>query len=1117
MPKYCQRQTNFLYQFLWLMLLLLTGLMLMPAPAQAAPLSQIDCELTMTVANEAQLNNAIHCFNIATTPGERVIELVSNIDLTASSMPIENNTDGVSLRLVGATHTVDGKNLPDVRPFEIRAATVVTMQAITITRGNINNGAGIRNQGMLNLLDSTISSNKADGSPLGVGAGGGIYNIGQLTITHSTISYNTANSEGNASGGAIYNIGHLTVFHSTFNANSAAGGLGSSGGAVFNSEHVTVTNTTFNANNANSNTTGNGSGGGITNSGYLTVTNSTFNGNYVFGTESSSGGAIYNTGHATARSSTIAHNNAHAGFIVVGYGGGIYNTGHLTVTNNTISYNTASGSLSGSLDNGGYGGGVYNSGYLTVTNSTISYNSAYGSLFTPGGGAGIYNANSDSTLTVRNTIIAGNSSTGDCVLIAGNSAFSHSLIADAANACGLTGDTDGNIIGVDPQLGPLQDNDGPTFTHALRPNSPAIDAADNTICADLTNNLDQRGVARPQGQRCDIGAYEVDRAPITFSKQVAVGSADPSEWQFTIAGEPGAIAHGETVTLTVGSYLVSEVGPADYILTGASGACALNNGQLELTVIPAGGTCIITNTRNTGPVTFMKQVVGGAASPGDWSFTMDSNPTPIAHGETVTLTVGSYLISESGPAEYTLTGASGVCALVNGQIELTVTNADGTCTITNTRNTGTVTLIKQVIGGSASPADWTFSATSGPAGANLPTTISTNQTITLDTGNYLIEEIGPAEYTLTSASGVCALVNGQFELTVTKAGGTCTITNTRNTAVVTFMKQVLDGTAQPSDWNFTLADDPTPIAHGETVALEVGSYVVSEHGPAGYTAVGTDGICTLVNGQITVTVDGSGGTCTITNSQAALHFELPSALLLNETAAQAANVNSATLNYTVRLATAPSSPVAVHLTTDEQYLSVSPVTLTFTADNWQQPQTVALSAIDNAIDQGESYTVSLTHTIQSADPAYAALPAQTLVITVVDDDQAGILLTSTTLTLTVDQTATYQVQLTSQPTAPVVIELSVPASLRVNQSCEPSDPTMACLRFTPDNWYQPQTVTLTALSVGAGQVMHTVQSDDPYYADQAPSALQVTIQAPDPTPNQPGKGNYQLFLPFISQ
>ena len=75
---------------------------------------------------------------------------------------------------------------------------------------------------------------------------------------------------------------------------------------------------------------------------------------------------------------------------------------------------------------------------------------------------------------------------------------------DSDNTCNLS--SVGDLPNTDPLLGPLQDNGGPTETHALLPESPAIDAGDNAACP----STDQRGIIRPQGSACDIGAFELE-------------------------------------------------------------------------------------------------------------------------------------------------------------------------------------------------------------------------------------------------------------------------------------------------------------------------------------------------------------------------------------------------------------------------------------------------------------------------------------------------------------------------------------------------------------------------------------------------------------------------------
>ena len=137
---------------------------------------------------------------------------------------------------------------------------------------------------------------------------------------------------------------------------------------------------------------------------------------------------------------------------------------------------------------------------LTVSNSTLSGNGA-------SVGGGIYNWHGNGNKVIlENTIVANSPSGGNC---------SGVIIDDGGNLS--YPDTTCPGINGDPRLGPLQDNGGPTWTMALGPGSAALDAADDAICvAPPVNNLDQRGVARPQGAHCDIGAFEATLPPRAF-------------------------------------------------------------------------------------------------------------------------------------------------------------------------------------------------------------------------------------------------------------------------------------------------------------------------------------------------------------------------------------------------------------------------------------------------------------------------------------------------------------------------------------------------------------------------------------------------------------------------
>lgn len=167
----------------------------------------------------------------------------------------------------------------------------------------------------------------------------------------------------------------------------------------------------------------------------------------------------------------------------------LFYTGAATLTNVTISGNTSAGN----------GGGIFNGvtgSTTTVTSTTIVENTA-----DDGGGIGSFTG----TVTVGNTIVANNSSP-NCNTIAAVDSMGHNLESD--DTCDF--DQSSDLINTDPFLGPLQDNDGLTRTHALLPGSPAIDAGTNDGCP----STDQRSVPRPVDGNlddraiCDIGAYE---------------------------------------------------------------------------------------------------------------------------------------------------------------------------------------------------------------------------------------------------------------------------------------------------------------------------------------------------------------------------------------------------------------------------------------------------------------------------------------------------------------------------------------------------------------------------------------------------------------------------------
>ncbi|HLJ66890.1 MAG TPA: choice-of-anchor Q domain-containing protein [Chloroflexota bacterium] len=377
-----------------------------------------------------------------------------------------------------------------------------------------NSGTGVSNAGTMSLAGAAVSGNSAGGiSNSGTGAvstttvtsngNGGIINSGALTLNNSTVG---SNSGGN---GGVSNTGTLSMNGTTVQSNSG----GQAG--IYNSYRLTMTNSTISGNSGSC-------AGGVCNSNgaFLTVTTGTVSGN----TASQMGGGIYNAGTTSLLSSSVNGNSCPGNCL----GGGIYNSNgnSLVVTDSTISDNFA-GTCSNYCWSTYQGGGIYNRGLSILTNTTISNNSAdspCGYNCGSASGGGVYN-NGGST-AMSNTLLAGNTlgvgdTVGpDCVgtLSDGNGANSNNLIG-IGDGCGLTSGQNGDQVGssgspINPMLGPLASNGGPTQTMALQPGSPAIGTAYAPTCLQKgsgnVNDKDQRGYPRNSKNRgvCDIGAYD---------------------------------------------------------------------------------------------------------------------------------------------------------------------------------------------------------------------------------------------------------------------------------------------------------------------------------------------------------------------------------------------------------------------------------------------------------------------------------------------------------------------------------------------------------------------------------------------------------------------------------
>ena len=407
--------------------------------------------------------------------------------------------------------------------------------------------------------DPTPSLNNGDGSR--------IFNIedpGFLIINVTIEGLTLTGGDSSADGGAIDSYATLTLENVTITGNytgADGGGVASEGGSLV------VSNSTISDNSSDDD------GGGIWSDKSLTITRSTITGN----TAVSLGGGVYSgLVTATISFSTLSGNTA-------SYGGGILQSaGTLNVNRSTISgnqsphsngggievvnatLNVRSSTISGNIS--GSGGGVLSySSTTTIENSTMT--DTYASV--SGGGLLV----SGGTATLSHTIVAGN--TGDLATrddISGGVTASYTLIGDNTGA--VITNNGGNQIGpsgspINPLLGPLANNLGPTKTHASLPGSPAIDRVHPGVHPISAVRSAWRAV-RPgvpwRWQRrlgVDIGAFEFQPLPASsmgdFAEDGVVDAADYVAWRKTLnAGVPpysGADGDGDGV-VAQGDYVV---------------------------------------------------------------------------------------------------------------------------------------------------------------------------------------------------------------------------------------------------------------------------------------------------------------------------------------------------------------------------------------------------------------------------------------------------------------------------------------------------------------------------------------------------------------------------------
>jgi len=409
-----------------------------------------------------------------------VFDVVGTIALSIIETPLENflppiaaaaTAGALVLQGPGADRLIidGGINPPELRLLDVAAGAILTVSGLTLAGGGgtgfADNGAGLR-------------ARDADVSVLGVWF--------DRNLTH-----------GNG-GGISVEGGSVEIVDSRLNANAAVG-FGFGGAAFVDGGAVHLRDTTISSN--WSGVFGGGGGGLWVGSGFVTLLRCTVAGNLA-GFVRGGGGLGSNGGAIAIDDSTISGNEV---FGVPGFGGPgggvVLSGGGHAIRNSTISGNMTFGS----------GGGLEVHGAVRLVNLTVVGNQAASGGGIVGEGVELHNS-----LVSGNTLLDGVTAS-DCL------APTTPWLADDGNLFGSSGNVSGCPIGNPSDVYPtvpltqilnpvLADNGGPTRTHALAPNGPAVDTANPSVCAagppGGVGGVDQRGRPRP-AQSCDVGALEL--------------------------------------------------------------------------------------------------------------------------------------------------------------------------------------------------------------------------------------------------------------------------------------------------------------------------------------------------------------------------------------------------------------------------------------------------------------------------------------------------------------------------------------------------------------------------------------------------------------------------------
>lgn len=663
------------------------------------------------------------------------------------------------------------------------------------------------------------------------------------------------------------------------------------------------------------------SGGGILNSvgGTVNVNNCAITDNVA----SSYGGGIHNysDGTVNVKNSLLARNSvkgAGGGCCSDAHGGGIANnySGTVNVINSTINGNSAIAANGGGSGSGGTGkgGGIFNSsGTVNITNSTLSGNSATAPFNGEGLGGGVYNPSG--TVNLKSTIVANNTAfTFGPDASGGLITHGYNILEKTAGATVVQQTTD--LFGVDPKLGPLQNNGGPTQTMSLLTGSPAIDKGTSV---GLTGplSMDQRGTGFPRtvdlqsianaagGNGTDIGALEIQ--PTVQFSSAAYNVTEGAATATITVNRIGSLDQVSTV-----SYLatnITAIAGQDYTTTSGTLSFAANQSSKTFTVR------IIEDTLDEADETL--------------KLTLSSPTGGVALGTPNTVTLK--IVDNDLPPRLSINNVAvteGNAGAINATFSVSLSAASAE-TVTVKYATANATAL--------APADYTAlplsTLTFGPG--------QTSKTVTVQVkGDALDEAIetfklllsAPTKASILDGEGICTITDNDLTPNLRVNNPTITESNVTTTVnfavtlsapsgqVITVKYATQNGTAlAPSDYTAksltTLTFQPgettkfVPVTiAGGTLDEPTESFKLNLSAPVNAIISAGTGTCTITDNDPPPSVRVNNPPITEGNAAITVNF----AVILSAPSGQTVKVNFATANGT---ALAPSDYTAKSLTT----------------------------------------------------------------------------------------------------------------------------------------------------------------------------------------------------------